>query len=100
MNYWQPKLELMERVELEELQLQRLKSVARKVYDNVPFYHNKFKEAGVAPEDIQSLKDLTRLPTTRKQNLRENYPFGLFAVHWMRLCGYMPPPARQASLQS
>jgi phenylacetate-CoA ligase len=80
MNYWQPKLELMERVELEELQLQRLKSVARKVYDNVPFYHNKFREAGVAPEDIQSLKDLTRLPTTRKQNLRENYPFGLFAV--------------------
>jgi len=80
MNYWQPKLELMERVELEDLQLQRLKSVARKVYDNVPFYHNKFKEAGVAPEDIQSLKDLTRLPTTRKQDLRENYPFGLFAV--------------------
>jgi len=80
MNYWQPKLELMERVELEELQLQRLKSVARKVYDNVPFYHNKFMEAGVAPEDIQSLKDLTLLPTTRKQNLRENYPFGLFAV--------------------
>lgn len=80
MNYWQPKLELMERTELEELQLQRLKSVARKVYDNVPFYHDKFKEAGVAPEDIQSLKDLSRLPTTRKQNLRENYPFGLFAV--------------------
>ena len=80
MNYWQPKLELMERKELEELQLQRLKNVVRKVYDNVPFYHNKFKEAGVAPEDIQSLKDLSRLPTTRKQNLRENYPFGLFAV--------------------
>ncbi len=80
MNYWQPKLELMERKELEELQLQRLKKVVRKVYDNVPFYHDKFKEAGVAPEDIQSLKDLSRLPTTRKQNLRENYPFGLFAV--------------------
>lgn len=80
MNYWQPKMELMERKELEELQLQRLKSVAQKVYDNVPFYRNKFKEAGVAPEDIQSLKDLARLPTTRKQDLRDNYPFGLFAV--------------------
>jgi phenylacetate-CoA ligase len=80
MNYWQPKMELMERKELEELQLQRLKNVARKVYDNVPFYRSKFKEAGVAPEDIQSLKDLARLPTTRKQDLRDNYPFGLFAV--------------------
>lgn len=80
MNYWQPKMELMERKELEELQLQRLKNVAQKVYDNVPFYRNKFKEAGVAPEDIQSLKDLARLPTTRKQDLRDNYPFGLFAV--------------------
>lgn len=80
MNYWQPKMELMERKELEELQLQRLKNVARKVYDNVPFYRNRFKEAGVAPEDIQSLKDLVKLPTTRKQDLRDNYPFGLFAV--------------------
>lgn len=80
MNYWQPKMELMERKELEELQLQRLKSVAQKVYDSVPFYRNIFKEAGVAPEDIQSLKDLARLPTTRKQDLRDNYPFGLFAV--------------------
>ncbi len=80
MNYWQPKMELMERKELEELQLQRLKSVARKVYDNVPFYRNKFKKAGVDPEDIRSLEDLARLPTTRKQDLRDNYPFGLFAV--------------------
>jgi phenylacetate-CoA ligase len=80
MNYWQPKLELMDRTELEELQLRRLKSVVEKVYKNVPFYHNKFKEAGITPEDIQSLKDLSKLPTTRKANLRENYPFGLFAV--------------------
>ena len=80
MNYWQPKLELMDRAELEELQLRRLKSTVEKVYKNVPFYHNKFKEAGITPEDIQSLKDLSKLPTTRKANLRENYPFGLFAV--------------------
>ncbi len=80
MNYWQPKLELMERKELEELQLQRLKSVVEKVYKNVPFYEKKFKQAGITPEDIKSLKDLAKLPTTKKQDLRDNYPFGLFAV--------------------
>ncbi len=80
MNYWQPKLELMERKELEELQLQRLKSVVEKVYKNVPFYEKKFKQAGITPEDIKSLKDLVKLPTTKKQDLRDNYPFGLFAV--------------------
>jgi phenylacetate-CoA ligase len=80
MNYWQPKMELMEREELEELQLQRLKSVVEKVYRNVPFYQNKFKQAGITPQDIKSLKDLGKLPTTKKQDLRDNYPFGLFAV--------------------
>jgi len=80
MNYWQPKFELMEREELEELQLRRLKSVVEKVYKNVPFYQRKFREAGITPQDIQSLKDVVRLPTTRKQDLRDNYPFGLFAV--------------------
>ena len=66
MNYWQPKLELMERKELEELQLQRLKSVVEKVYKNVPFYQNKFKAAGITPQDIKSLDDLKKLPTTKK----------------------------------
>ncbi|MDD4163504.1 MAG: phenylacetate--CoA ligase, partial [Methanothrix sp.] len=58
----------------------RLKSVVEKVYRNVAFYQNKFKQAGITPEDIKSLKDLAKLPTTRKQDLRDNYPFGLFAV--------------------
>ena len=80
MNYWQPKYELMAREELEDLQLRRLKSVAEKVYQNVPFYHKKFQEAGITPQDIRSLADISRLPTTRKQDLRDNYPFGLFAV--------------------
>jgi phenylacetate-CoA ligase len=73
-------MELMERKELEELQLQRLKSVVEKVYRNVPFYQNKFKQAGITPQDIKSLNDLAKLPTTKKQDLRDNYPFGLFAV--------------------
>jgi len=80
MNYWQPKLELLDRAELEELQLRRLKSTVEKVYQNVPFYHEKMRDAGLSPADIQSLKDLSKLPTTHKVNLRENYPFGLFAV--------------------
>ncbi|HUI40082.1 MAG TPA: phenylacetate--CoA ligase [Methanothrix sp.] len=70
----------MELRELENLQLRRLKSTVEKVYKNVPFYHSWMKEAGISPADIESLSDLTRLPTTRKANLRENYPFGLFAV--------------------
>jgi hypothetical protein len=97
MNYWQPKLELMERKELEELQLQRLKSVVEKVYKNVPFYEKKFKQAGITPEDIKSLKDLVKLPTTKKQDLRDNYPFGLFAVRWTKWCECMPLPALPAS---
>jgi phenylacetate-CoA ligase len=80
MNYWQPKQELMERKDLEELQLRRLKYVVETVYENVPFYQNKFKQAGISPQDIKSLKDLAKLPTTKKQDLRDNYPFGLFAV--------------------
>ncbi len=79
-SYWQPKYELMKRNELEDLQLKRLKSTVEKVYKDVPFYHQKMLELGISPADIQSLKDLSQLPDTRKANLRENYPFGLFAV--------------------
>jgi phenylacetate-CoA ligase len=79
-SYWQPKYELMKRNELEDLQLKRLKSTVEKVYKDVPFYHQKMSELGISPADIQSLKDLSQLPDTRKANLRENYPFGLFAV--------------------
>ena len=72
--------ETMPREELEALQLQRLKSMLEKVYYNVPFYHNKFQEMGVKPEDVRSLNDLKHLPFTEKQDLRANYPYGLFAV--------------------
>ena len=80
MNYWQPKFELMDRAELEDLQLRRLRSTLDNVYRNVPFYHQKMKEAGLHPQDITSLDDLKRLPVTKKAALRDNYPFGLFAV--------------------
>ena len=80
MKYWQPKYETMDPEELKRLQLKRLQHSAKLVYDNVPFYRQKFKEAGVTPEDIKTLEDVRKLPFTRKTDLRDNYPFGLFAA--------------------
>ena len=76
---WNKKYECMPRQELETLQLKRLKEVTQRVYQFVPFYKQKFKERGVYPDDINSLKDLDKLPFTTKSELREGYPFGLFA---------------------
>jgi len=72
--------ETMPRDELECLQLARLKYLVQKVYHNVPFYNQKFRETGIKPENIKSISDLKHLPFTEKQDLRNNYPFGLFAV--------------------
>ena len=72
--------ETMPREELEALQLKRLKSLVEKVYYNVPFYQNRFNEMNLRPEQIRTLGDLKYLPFTEKQDLRNNYPFGLFAV--------------------
>ena len=72
--------ETLPREDLKQLQLHRLKSVVERVYYNVPFYQKKIKELGVEPSQIKSLDDIKRLPFTEKQDLRNNYPFGLFAV--------------------
>ncbi|WP_243546537.1 phenylacetate--CoA ligase family protein [Pseudodesulfovibrio tunisiensis] len=72
--------ETMPREELEALQLKRLQALCERVYANVPFYRKKFDEKGIKPSDIRSLNDLKRLPFTQKQDLRDQYPFGLFAV--------------------
>lgn len=73
-------METLPREELEKLQLRRLKSLVDRVYANVPFYRKSFDDAGIRPTDIQSLADLRYLPFTEKQDLRNHYPFGLFAV--------------------
>lgn len=78
--YWQPEYESIDREELEQLQLERLESTLNRVYMNVPFYRKKFDEIGFNPEDLRSLDDLSRLPLTTKDDLRNNYPYGLFAV--------------------
>ncbi len=72
--------ETLPREVLESLQLKRLQQVVQRVYHTVGFYRRSYDEAGVKPEDIKSLADLRRLPFTTKQDLRDNYPFGLFAV--------------------
>ncbi len=78
--FWEPENECMSREDLEQLQLERLEATLNRVYLNVPFYHRKFKELDIDPESIRSLGDLRRLPFTTKNDLRDNYPYGLFAV--------------------
>ena len=71
--------ETLPRTEIESLQLTRLKSTLDRAYDRVPHYKNRFDEAGVGPDGLKSLDDLRRFPFTVKTDLRDNYPFGMFA---------------------
>src|SRR5208337_5225317 len=72
--------ETLPREALEALQLKRLQQVASRVYSNVGFYKKSFDNAGVTPDNLKTLDDLKRFPFTTKQDLRDNYPFGLFAT--------------------
>ena len=73
-------IETASRDELQALQLERLRWTLRHAYENVPHYRASFDSAGVHPDDCRELADLARFPLTTKQDLRENYPFGMFAV--------------------
>jgi len=73
-------IEIASRDEIAALQLDRMKWSLRHAYDNVPFYKDSFDKAGVHPDDLHSLEDLRKFPFTVKQDLRDNYPFGMFAV--------------------
>ncbi|MEO7852927.1 MAG: phenylacetate--CoA ligase, partial [Rubrivivax sp.] len=73
-------IETASRDELQSLQLQRLKKTLQHAYDNVPHYRRAFDAKGVHPTDCKSLADLARFPFTTKGDLREHYPFGMFAV--------------------
>ncbi|MGC4931691.1 phenylacetate--CoA ligase PaaK [Streptomyces sp. DT117] len=72
--------EQLSRADLEALQLERLRTTLRHAYENVPFYRAAFDGAGLRPEDCRTLADLSRFPFTAKADLRDNYPFGMFAV--------------------
>ncbi|WP_428545071.1 phenylacetate--CoA ligase PaaK [Profundibacter sp.] len=73
-------IEIASRDEIAALQLERMKWSLRHAYDNVPFYRKSFDDAGVHPDDLKTLSDLAKFPFTLKQDLRDNYPFGMFAV--------------------
>jgi phenylacetate-CoA ligase len=77
---WNRQIECLARIELENLQLSRLKSIAALTYERVPFYKKLFDDAGFNPAALKTLYDLRQVPFTRKSDLRDNYPFGLFCV--------------------
>ncbi len=75
-----PEIETINRKKLRELQLERLRHIVAYAYDNVPMYKRRFDEIGLKPSHIRTLKDIELIPYTTKDDLRDNYPFGLFAV--------------------
>lgn len=79
MYIWNPTCECMSREEMRKLQSERLIKTVRRIYHNVPYYRNKMQQIGLVPEDITSVSDLKKLPFTYKQDLRDTYPYGLFA---------------------
>lgn len=80
MEIWDTAHECMSREDIEQLQLERLQATLHRVYKNVTCYRNKFNENSIDPDSIQSLDDLKSLPFTTKEDLRLNYPYGMFAV--------------------
>ena len=79
-NYYQPEIETMPLEQLRTLQSERLVQQVRFVYDHVQFYHDRMDEAGVKPEDIRGVDDLYKLPFITKDDLRDQYPYGLLGV--------------------
>ncbi len=80
MPIWNPQMEKIGRKSLREIQLEKLKNTVNYVYENVPFYKRAMDEIKIKPSDIKELEDIKRLPFTKKSDLRDNYPFGLFAT--------------------
>ncbi len=80
MNYWNQTCECMPREEMNRLQGARLVDTVKRIYHNVPFYREKMQKKGVEPGDIKTIEDLSKLPFTYKQDLRDTYPYGMFAA--------------------
>jgi len=79
-SYFNEEFETLPRPALEALQLTRLRNIIERVYAGVPFYRTALDQAGIRPDDVKSLADLQRLPFTTKQDMRDSYPYGLFAA--------------------
>ncbi|HHW48124.1 MAG TPA: phenylacetate--CoA ligase [Clostridiaceae bacterium] len=80
MQYWNPTFECMSRDEMTKVQSERLIDTVKRVFHNVPHFRDKMQKIGIEPGDIKSVEDLKKLPFTYKQDLRDTYPFGMFAV--------------------
>ena len=78
--FWNEEIETMSRQDLEELQLKKLQATVKRAFEKIPYYNKRYSEVEVYPEDIETLKDIEKLPFITKDDLRESYPFGLFAV--------------------
>ena len=79
-NYWQKEIETASRDQITAWQNERLCNTVEHVYKNVELYRRRMDEAGVKPGDIKTIEDITKLPFTCKQDLRDTYPYGMFAV--------------------
>jgi phenylacetate-CoA ligase len=77
---WNDEFETLPREALQALQLKRLQQTMQRVYESVPYYRESFKKANITPDDVKSLDDLQKIPFTLKQDMRDNYPYGLFAA--------------------
>ncbi len=77
---WDEEIECMSHEDMKELQLKRLQNVVKRAFNEVPYYHKRYSEEEIYPEDIETLEDIEKLPFTTKTDLRASYPFGLFAV--------------------
>ena len=100
---WNDKFECMPVEELKKFQLEKLKETVDWVSKRVPFYKNKFKEMGLKAGDLKSLEDVAKLPFTVKNDLRDNYPFGLCAVPMeevVRLCGVNGPHSHRITVEA
>ena len=80
MRYWNEKMECMSAEEMRALQSERLRNIVRYTYERVAFYRQRMDEAGVSPDDIQSIDDIVKLPFMQKKDLRDYYPTGMFAA--------------------
>lgn len=78
--FWQEEIETIDSKNLKTLQLERLQKTVTSIYQNVPFYRNKFEDMALKPQDIKNLEDINKLPFTTRDDLRQNYPYGLLAV--------------------
>ncbi|MEG0230245.1 MAG: phenylacetate--CoA ligase, partial [Oscillospiraceae bacterium] len=78
--FWQKDIETINRADLEKLQLEKLKKLVNYCYNNVEFYHNRFDNIGLNPDKIKTLSDIKYIPYTTKEDIRDTYPYGLFAV--------------------